>query len=87
MNVSSVFINIILLQCSRTESLDVFFNEVQASSVPRIAIIGSGYSTAEPVAEISHYWNISQVVFVFAHVHTVEPDPFQLVAVPNVSLY
>ena len=51
------------MQCSRTESLNVFFNEVQVSYVPKIAIIGCGCSTAtEPVAEISHYWNISQVV-------------------------
>ena len=52
----------IIIQCSRTESLNVFFNEIQVSSVPKIAIIGCGCSTAtEPVAEISHYWNISQV--------------------------
>ena len=48
--------------CSRTKSLDAFFSEIQASSLPKIAIIGCGCSPAtEPVAEISHYWNISQV--------------------------
>ena len=35
---------------------------MQLSAVPKIAVIGCGCSTAtEPVAEISHYWNITHV--------------------------
>ena len=50
------------LQCTRTDSLDVFFKDTQLSSVPKIAVIGCGCSIAtEPVAEISHQWNITQV--------------------------
>ena len=53
---------LIILQCTRTDSLDAFFNDTQFSAVPKIAVIGCGCSTAtEPVAEISHYWNITHV--------------------------
>ena len=32
--------------------------------MPKIAVVGCGCSPAtEPVAEISHHWNISQVYF------------------------
>ena len=48
-------------QCTRGDSLDAFFDEFQFDSTPKIALIGCGCSTAtEPVAEISHKWNISQ---------------------------
>ena len=48
-------------QCNRGRSLDVFFDEVQ-SEPTKIALLGCGCSVAtEPVAEISHQWNISQV--------------------------
>ena len=50
------------IQCTRSDSLDVFFKDILFSSVPKIAVIGCGCSTAtEPVAEISHHWNITQV--------------------------
>lgn len=40
----------------------MFFEDTQESAVPKIAVIGCGCSTAtEPVAEIIHYWNITQV--------------------------
>ena len=40
----------------------MFFEDIQSSSAPKIAVVGCGCSTAtEPVAEISHHWNISQV--------------------------
>ena len=40
----------------------MFFKEVQSGAVPKVAVIGCGCSVAtEPVAEISHYWNIPQV--------------------------
>jgi hypothetical protein len=49
-------------KCTRTGSLDAFFNDTQPGSVPKIAVVGCGCSTAtEPVAEISHYWNITHV--------------------------
>ena len=50
------------MQCSRTDSLDVFFQDTQLTAVPKIAVVGCGCSAATiPVAEISHYWNITQV--------------------------
>ena len=50
------------MQCTRSDSLDVFFEDILFSVVPKIAVIGCGCSTAtEPVAEISHHWNITQV--------------------------
>ena len=53
---------IVMLQCTRVESLNVFLKDVLYSTVPKIAVIGCGCSVAtEPVAEISHHWNISQV--------------------------
>ena len=60
---SNVLLNIDLIQqCIRTDSLDAFFKDTQLSAVTKIAVIGCGCSTAtEPVAEISHYWNITQV--------------------------
>ena len=61
--------NIILfIQCNRGRSLDAFFDDflLQPDSV-KIALIGCGCSVAtEPVAEIRHKWNVSQVL----HVHT-----------------
>ena len=41
----------------------MFFKDVGRGAVPKIAVIGCGCSVAtEPVAEISHYWNIPQVL-------------------------
>ena len=52
----------LLLQCARTDSLDVFFKDIQNINEPKIAVVGCGCSVAtEAVAEISHHWNISQV--------------------------
>ena len=54
-----------LLQCSQTDSLDVFFEDILSTSKTQIALLGCGCSVATlPVAEISHYWNISQVIIV-----------------------
>ena len=53
---------IYILQCSHTDSLAAFFKDISSEAVPKIAVIGCGCSVAtEPVAEISHYWNIPQV--------------------------
>lgn len=51
------------MQCNRGESLGSFFSDFLPESDPaKIALIGCGCSVAtEPVAEISHQWNISQV--------------------------
>ena len=49
------------IQCTRTHSLDVFFKDIKNNQT-KIAVIGCGCSVAtEPVAEISHQWNIPQV--------------------------
>ena len=67
--------NIILfIQCNRGRSLDAFFDDflLQPDSV-KIALIGCGCSVAtEPVAEISHKWNISQVPYM--HTRSIETD-------------
>ena len=63
-NISLELVNNItlLLQCSRTDSLDEFFKDMEISAVPKIAVVGCGCSPAtEPVAEISYHWNITQV--------------------------
>ena len=55
----------LFIQCNRGRSLDAFFDDVvlQPDSV-KIGLIGCGCSVAtEPVAEISHKWNISQVPY------------------------
>ena len=52
-----------IFQCSRTDSLAAFFKDIESEAVPKIAVVGCGCSVAtEPVAEISHYWNIPQVL-------------------------
>ena len=50
------------LQCNRTVALDAFFEQIVQEPV-KISWIGSGCSVAtEPTAEISHYYNITQVI-------------------------
>ena len=50
-----------ILQCQHIRSLDEFFDGIQMDPV-EIAVVGCGCSVAtEPVAEISHRWNIPQV--------------------------
>ena len=50
------------LQCNRTVALDAFFKQILQEPV-KISWIGSGCSVAtEPTAEISHYYNITQVI-------------------------
>lgn len=50
------------IQCNRTVALDVFFDQI-ISEPTKLAVMGSGCSVAtEPTAEISHYYNISQVI-------------------------
>lgn len=50
------------MQCLRGKSLDAFFEGIQSNPV-KLAVVGCGCSIAtEPVAEISHHWNISQVI-------------------------
>ena len=61
------------IQCNRGRSLDAFFDDVvlQPDSV-KIGLIGCGCSVAtEPVAEISHKWNISQVPFIVTNLVAV----------------
>eukprot|EP00731_Ephydatia_muelleri_P038651 Em0846g1a len=50
-------------QCQYVKSLDAFFQEIQSPPV-KLAIIGCGCSVAtEPVAAISHHWNISHISY------------------------
>ena len=51
-----------MFQCSRTNSLDLFFATVAEAHPSVLGLVGCGCSVAsEPVAEIIHHWNISQV--------------------------
>ena len=62
LSVHAVNCNNISLQCHRGRSLDAFFDGIQSDPV-KLAVVGCGCSIAtEPVAEISHQWNISQVL-------------------------
>ena len=52
------------VQCDHIKSLDAFFSSVvyTSDSYNIIALLGCGCGVAtEPVAEISHRWNITQV--------------------------
>ena len=54
----------LLLQCNRTTSLDVFHDAVEEREgfTQYIGVIGCGCSVASlPVAEISHYYNMPMV--------------------------
>ena len=52
---------VVFIQCHRGHSLDAFFDALH-SEINFIAIVGCGCAPAtEPVAEISHRWNISTV--------------------------
>ena len=49
------------MQCNRTESLNALHYQV-LHEPKKLAVIGSGCSVAtEPAAEVSHYFNITQV--------------------------
>ena len=50
------------LQCEAPASLRGFFDQITNLSAPKIMLIGSDCSVStEPVAEISHHWNLVQV--------------------------
>eukprot|EP00731_Ephydatia_muelleri_P020698 Em0013g425a len=50
-------------QCQNDIALDAFFQGIQSDPV-KLAVIGCGCSVAtEPVAAISHHWNISQISY------------------------
>ena len=52
----------IMLQCNRTESLNALYSLI-LHEPKKLAVIGSGCSVAtEPTAEVSHYYNITQVI-------------------------
>ena len=59
-----------LMQCNLGKSLNAFLDDIPLQPDPvRIAIVGCGCSVATvPVAEISHKWNISQVLHMHAHI-------------------
>lgn len=53
----------IVTQCDRTVSLTNFVNQINDPCRRFISVIGSGCSVAtEPVAELSHYWGLNQVI-------------------------
>lgn len=59
---SMCYWDINFMQCNRTLSLNLFFATVAQATPPVLGLLGCGCSVAsEPVAEIIHHWNISQV--------------------------
>ena len=53
-------------QCNRSTSLQRFIESIRDPCSRFIAIMGAGCSVAsEPVAEILHYWGLSQVMITF----------------------
>ena len=59
----AIALDLSLLQCDRTQSFDAFYQEIQSEGPPNIALLGCGCSAAsEPIAEVIHHWNISQVL-------------------------
>ena len=53
---------VFIIQCHRGRSLDTYFQGIFMETPVKLAVVGCGCSVAtEPVAEISHQWNISQV--------------------------
>ena len=58
------YISILLsyIQCEASASLTGFFDQITNESAPKIMLIGSDCSvSSEPIAEISHHWNLVQV--------------------------
>ena len=52
------------IQCNRTVSLNALHSQL-FHEPKKLAVIGSGCSLAtEPAAEVSHYYNITQVSYV-----------------------
>ncbi len=53
----------LLLQCVRHIALDALFGQLLTSDgIQKLAVLGGGCSPAtEPTAEVSHYWNLTQV--------------------------
>ena len=57
------------LQCEASASIRGFFDLITDESAPKIMLIGSDCSvSSEPIAEISHHWNLVQVCFIYANV-------------------
>ena len=59
-----IYMHTNVLQCNRTNALDEFFSIVlDLQKEPKeVALIGAGCSSATlPTAEISHYYNLTQV--------------------------
>ena len=51
-----------MMQCKRERALDIYFDGIFVGRPKKLAVVGCGCSVAtEPVAEISHQWNISHV--------------------------
>ena len=52
-------------QCVRYQSHRTLFSQLREENRTKIAAVGSGCTLAtEPAAEISHFWNIPQVLHV-----------------------
>ena len=58
------YISLTMMQCNHSVALKSFFHQVVWNGAVKLALIGSGCSVAtEPTADISHFYNITQVLF------------------------
>ena len=57
-------ISLTMMQCNHSVALKSFFHQVVWNEPVKLALIGAGCSVAtEPTADISHFYNITQVLF------------------------
>ena len=59
------------LQCNHSVALRSYFHQLN-NPPTKVGWVGSGCSVAtEPTAELTHYYNITQVLSIILHVHYV----------------
>ena len=81
-------------QCNRTVSLDALYSQV-IHEPKKLAVIGSGCSVAtEPAAEVSHYYNVTQVSLLYSYFwfgnycHAMPPQSLHgMIFSPSISGY
>lgn len=60
---NSIHFSLTMMQCNHSVALKSFFHQVVWNEPVKLALIGSGCSVAtEPTADISHFYNITQVL-------------------------
>ena len=63
MNIMYIFLKPCHVQCNHSVALESFFHQVVWKEPVKLALIGGGCSVAtEPTADVSHFYNITQVL-------------------------